>query len=171
MSSPDNTIIKKKNPTDLTETTTSSQVDLVDQLIDQINTDQGKPALCENKHVELTEEAKSKMMGLMDSYLINKEKLTKINALRKDVNNVFHAQMKELEAIMKFYGISELIKGPNKFVLDQSVRKKPIKKAAFKDVIQHVIGDTSKVDQIYETADQLSEKVVVERIKCLKHKA
>jgi len=37
-------------------------------------------------------------------------------------------------------------------------------------VVTYVLGDPEKVERIYTTANQMSEEVVVEKIKCLKYK-
>jgi hypothetical protein len=70
---------------------------------------------------------------------------------------------------MKLYGLSELITGERKFVLDRSIKKKPLKKQEFREVMTHIIGDPKKVEEVYSTAGEMAEEVSVEKIKCLKH--
>jgi hypothetical protein len=157
-----NTIIKKKT------SGKEKEKELLDELINQIQTETVKEE--ETKPIEITAQVKSKMIQLMDSYLMSKEKLNKVNAIRKELTTQSLTCMKDLETLMKLYGLKELIKGNNKFVLDQVVKKKPLKKNEFKEVITYVISDPDKVEKIYETASQMSEEVVIEKLKCLKHK-
>ena len=147
----------------------NKQKELLDELITQMQHDEEKKTV-ESKPIEITTQVKEKMITLMDSYLSSKEKLTKINGLRKELTTQSSLILKDLETLMRLYGLNELIKGTNKFVLDRTVRKKPLKKKEFKDVIQYVLKDPAKVDQIYETAGQMSDEVVIEKLKCLKHK-
>jgi hemerythrin len=142
---------------------------LLDELITQLETEASvKPE--ESKPIEITDQVKEKMIHLMDSYLSNKEKLNKVIQIRKELLLQSRTHMKDLETLMKLYGLTELIKGHNKFVLDRVVKKKPLKKSEFKEVVTYILGDQSKVDKIYETANQLSEDVTYEKVKCLKYK-
>lgn len=143
--------------------------ELLDELINQIQLETSvKPE--ESKPIEITEQVKTKMSQLMGLYIANKQKLAKVSEIRKELASQSSSQLKELETLMKLYGIHDLIIGNNKFVLDRTVRKKPLKKNEFKEVITFVLGDAEKVDKIYETAGQMTEEVVVEKLKCLKYK-
>ena len=158
-----NTIIKRKG------SSKEKEKEILDELINQIQSEANNKVE-ESKPIEITEQVKAKMIQLMDAYLSNKEKLVKVNEIRKELTMHATSYMKDLETLMKLYGLNELIKGNNKFVLDRVVRKKPLKKTEFKEVITYVLGDAEKVNKIYETAGQMSEEVVVEKLKCLKHK-
>lgn len=158
-----NTIIKRKG------SSKEKEKEILDELINQIQSEANNKVE-ESKPIEITEQVKAKMVQLMDAYLSNKEKLIKVNEIRKELTLKSTGYMKDLETLMKLYGLNELIKGNNKFVLDRVVRKKPLKKTEFKEVITYVLGDQDKVNKIYETAGQMSEEVVVEKLKCLKHK-
>ena len=76
----------------------------------------------------------------------------------------------EVETLMKLYGLNELIKDSNKFVLEQKAKKKALKKDEFKQVLSIVLNDPDKVEKIYETANEVAEEVIVEKLKCLKYK-
>lgn len=142
---------------------------LLDELLTQLEAEANvKPE--ESKPIEITDQVKEKMIHLMDSYLANKEKLNKVIQIRKELLLQSRTHMKDLETLMKLYGLTELIKGQNKFVLDRVVKKKPLKKSEFREVVTFVLGDQSKVDKIYETVNQLSEDVTYEKVKCLKYK-
>lgn len=158
-----NKIIKKKNNGKFKEKK------LLDELMNQIELENSHQT-DDYKPIEITEQVKAKMIQLMDSYLLTKEKLIKVKAIHKELTSQSNIQLKELETLMKLYGLNELIKGTNKFVLDHSTRKKPLKKNEFREVITLVLGDANKVDKIYETANQMSEEVTTEKIKCLKYK-
>jgi uncharacterized protein YpiB (UPF0302 family) len=71
---------------------------------------------------------------------------------------------------MKLYGLNELIKDNNRFVLEHVIKKKPLKKKEFREVINYVLGDPEKVEKIYNTVDSVTENVTVDKIKCLKCK-
>jgi len=158
-----NKVIKKKN------FGKEKEKELLDELITQIEQEDSKQVE-ESKPIEITEQVRERMIQLMDSYLTNKEKLCKVNEIRKQLTTQSSANMKDLETLMKLYGLNELIKGNNKFVLDRVMRKKPLKKSEFKEVITYVLGDPEKVEKIYTTAGQMSEEVVTEKLKCLKYK-
>lgn len=158
-----NTIIKRKG------TSKEKEKELLDELINQMQSE-ANSKVEESKPIEITEQVKAKMMQLMDAYISNKEKLAKVKEIHKELTSQSSGHMKDLETLMKLYGLTELIKGNNKFVLDRSVKKRPLKKNEFKEVVTYVLGDAAKVDKIYETANQMSEEVVVEKIKCLKYK-
>lgn len=158
-----NTIIKRKG------SSKEKEKEILDELINQIQLEANNKVE-ESKPIEITEQVKTKMIQLMDAYLSNKEKLIKVNEIRKELTLKSTGYMKDLETLMKLYGLNELIKGNNKFVLDRVVRKKPLKKTEFKEVITYVLKDQDKVNKIYETAGQMSEEVVVEKLKCLKHR-
>ena len=158
-----NKIIKKKN------SGKEKEKELLDELISQIEQEDSKKPE-ENKPIEITEQVKTRMVQLMDSYISNKEKLIKVNEIRKQLSTQLSTHLKDLETLMKLYGLTELIKGNNKFVLDRVTRKKPLRKQEFKEVITYVLGDPDKVDKIYTTAGQMSEEIVTEKLKCLKYK-
>lgn len=71
---------------------------------------------------------------------------------------------------MRLYGLSELITGERKFVLNRCVKKKPLKKKEFREVMTHIIGDPRKVEEVYSTAVEMAEEVTIEKIKCLKYR-
>lgn len=158
-----NKIIKKKG------TGREKEKELLDQLISQLETEEST-TVEDSKPIEVTEQVKTKMIQLMDNYLSLKDKLVKVNQIRKELTTQSSIHLKELETLMKLYGLTELIKGNNKFVLDRSVKKKPLKKKEFKEVMTSVLGDPGNVEKIYQTADQMSEEIVVEKLKCLKHR-
>jgi hypothetical protein len=158
-----NKIIKRK------KTGYEKEKELLDELIDQIQIENSHPNE-ENSPIEINEQVKAKMIQLMDRYILNKNKLAKVNEIRKELHTQSINHMKELETLMKLYGLKELIKDNNKFILDRTTKKKPLKKKEFKDVLTYVLGDVNKVEKIYETANQMSEDIVVEKMKCLKHK-
>lgn len=142
---------------------------LLDELITQLEAEASvKPE--ESKPIEITDQVKEKMLHLMDAYLANKEKLGKVVQIRKELLSQARNNMKDLETLMKLYGLKELINGQNRFVLDRVVKKKPLKKAEFREVVTYVLGDQSKVDKIYETINQVAEEVTYETVKCLKYK-
>jgi hypothetical protein len=163
MNSELNKIIKRKN------TGKEKEKELLDELINQIEQEDAQKVE-ENKPIEITEQVKTRMVQLMDSYLSNKEKLTKVNEIRKQLTTQSSIHLKDLETLMKLYGLTELIKGNNKFVLDHVTRRKPLKKSEFKEVITYILGDPEKVEKIYTTAGQMSAEVVTEKLKCLKYK-
>lgn len=124
----------------------------------------------EQNPIEITEQVKNKMLQIMDKFITDRDKLTEINQTRKELKIQTNEQLKELETLMKLYGLQELVKGSNKFVLNKTIKQIPLKKAEFKNVLTFILKDTEKVDQIYETANQMKEQIVVEKIKCLKNK-
>lgn len=158
-----NKIIKKKS------SSKEKEKELLDELISQIEQEDSKHVE-ESKPIEITDQVRDRMIQLMDSYLANKEKLGKVNEIRKQLMSQSMTHMKDLETLMKLYGLNELIKGNNKFVLDRVTRKKPLKKTEFKEVITYVLGNPEQVEKIYTTAGQMSEEVVIEKLKCLKYK-
>ena len=158
-----NTIIRKKG------TGKEKEKELLDELITQMQLEMDQPVE-ESPPIEITDQVKNKMIQLMDAFLSNKEKLNKVSEIRKELTSQSVTHLKELETLMKLYGLTELIKGANKFVLEKTTRKKPLKKADFKQVMTYVLGDAEKVDKIYQTASAVSEEVVVEKIKCVKYK-
>ena len=157
-----NKVIKKKG------TAREKERELLDELMNQLENE--KPVEEESKPIEITEQVKEKMSLLMDAYLSNKIKLAKVQEIRKNLVGYSNTYMKELETLMKLYGLTELIKGSNKFVLNRTMKKKPLKKSEFREVMSIVLGDPEKVEKIYETVGQMSEEVVVEKLKCLKYR-
>lgn len=157
-----NTVIKKKC------TAREKERELLDELMNQLENE--KPVEEDSKPIEITEQVKEKMSLLMDAYLSNKIKLAKVKEIRKNLIGYSNTYMKELETLMKLYGLTELIKGSNKFVLNRTTKRKPLKKSEFREVMSIVLGDPEKVEKIYETVGQMSEEVVVEKLKCLKYK-
>lgn len=156
-----NKIIKKKG--------SGKEKELLDELINQIESETTNNVE-ESKPIEITDQVKEKMIQLMDTYISNKQKLVKVSEIRKELTTQSTTNLKELETLMKLYGLNELIKGNNKFVLDKTTKKKPLKKNEFKEVITFVLDDPVKVEKIYDTVNQMSQEVVVEKIKCLKYK-
>jgi hypothetical protein len=157
-----NTIVKK--------TVVKKKEELLDELINQIQDESADKPQEEVQPIELTEQVRTKMNQLVDQILQNKQKLAKVNEIKKQLTIQSLNYTKDLQTLMKLYGLTELIKGSNKFVLDKVVRKKPLKKTEFKEVISYVLSDPAKVEKIYETAGQMSEEVVIEKLKCLKYK-
>ena len=156
-----NRIIKKSK-------TKEKERELLDDLLNDLKLEESKEV---DEPIEITEAVKEKMKKLMGTYLGLREKLKKVNAIKKELMGQSGMTLKDLETLMKLYGLTELIIGSNKFVLDQTVKKKALKKGEFKEVIACVLNDASLVDQIYKTADETSEEVVVEKLKCLKYKS
>ena len=157
-----NKIIKRKGH--------EKEKELLDELISQIESESANNTEEPSEPIELTEPVKAKMIHLMDTFLSYKDKLYKVSAIRKELTSQSTKTMTDLETLMKLYGLTELIKGNNKFVLDRTVKKKPLKKQEFKEVITYVIGNAETVSKIYDTANQMSEETVIEKIKCLKYK-
>jgi hypothetical protein len=158
-----NRIIKKKG------TSKEKEKELLDELINQIQAE-SMVKVEDTTPIQITDQVRQKMVQLMDSYVSNKEKLNKVSEIKKELTTQSMSYMNDLETLMRLYGLKELIKGGNKFVLDRVVRKKPLKKTEFREVVTYVLGDPEKVEKIYETANRMSEEVVTEKLKCLKHK-
>lgn len=157
-----NKIIKKKQGNEREKV-------LLDELINQFENDQ-LVRVDDSPPLEINENVKTKMAYIMDAYLSNKDKLSKILAIKRELTTQSNNLIKELQTLMKLYGLTELIKGSNKFVLDRTVKKRPLKKKEFKEVINYVLGDPEKVEKIYTTAEHVSEGVTVEKLKCLNYK-
>lgn len=160
-----NTIIKKKFKNKEKE----KEKELLDDLLNELQAEQSKEEE-ESKPIQITDEVKQKMMKFMDSYLANKAKLKKVNAIKKELTTQSATNLKDLETLMKFYGLTELIKGENQFILDQTTKKKALKKNEFKEVISSVLNDPVQLEKIYSAANECAEEVVVEKLKCLKYK-
>ena len=111
-------IIRKMN--------TDKQKTLVDDLLTQLE----QNPVEDSTPITITDEVKGKMIHLMEGYL-QKHKLTKVNAIKKELTQQSSSYLRDLQTLMKLYGLNELIKGSNKFVLDQTVKKKPLKKEEF----------------------------------------
>lgn len=140
--------------------------DLINQFANQnetpnVSDDQSKS----QETLEITTEVKEKMETLMDQYIAQKEQLKKCKALKKKITNESNQTLKELETIMKLFGVNETIKGSNKFSLNKTEKKKTLPKEKFKEVISNVVKDPTKVQEIFDTAGQLTEKVTIEQIK------
>src|SRR5437868_5310413 len=121
----------------------------LDELLTQLEHDDASADTEDSPPIEITDQVKEKMIRLMDTYLTVKQQLERIKAAQKDLQAKSDGVMHDLETLMRLYGLTELIKGENKFVLDQTVRKVPLKKEQFREVISHVVGDPSVVEQIY----------------------
>ena len=141
--------------------------ELLDDLLNELKLEESREA---DEPIEITEAVKEKMKKLMGTYLGLREKVKKVNAIKKELMGQSGMTLKDLETLMKLYGLRELIIGSNKFVLDEMVKKKALKKDEFKEVISEVLGDVEKVERIYEMANERGEEVVVEKLKCLKYK-
>lgn len=151
------------------KTSKEKEKNLLDDLLSQIESEK-EQTLEDSAPIAITDEVKTKMIKLMDAYLQNKDKLAKVNAIKKELTTQSSTHSKDLQTLMKLYGLNELIKGNNKFVLDQTVKKKPLKKDEFRQVISAVLGDKTKVEEIYNTANDYAEEVFVEKLKCLKYR-
>ena len=126
--------------------------------------------VAEIEPIEITEQIRDKLSVLMDTYLNYRVKLTKVNKIQKTIKTESEKTLKELETLMKFYNLKELIKDDNCFVIDHVVRKKNPGKAQLKQIIQTVINDQTVVDSIYATADNVSEIIEHDKVKCMKYK-
>jgi hypothetical protein len=157
-----NKIIKRSKSKD-------KEKELIDDLLAQLEADQSSQVE-ESGPIEITEQVKERMVQLMDSFLNNRAKLAKVSAIRKELTSHSSTYLKDLQTLMKLYGLTELIKGEHKFTLDQTVKKVPLKKDEFKEVVAYVLNDPDKLDKIYETAEQSKQEVMVEKLKCLKYK-
>jgi hypothetical protein len=146
-------------------TNSSSQFPQLDALLDDLS-----QAPVVDQPIEITPQVQEKMTNLTQQFLQIKEKLVKVNAVKKELTVQGQVCLQELQTLMKLYGLTELVKGESRFVLDQVIKKKPIKKETFKEVIQLVLNDPEKVEEIYETADNYSEEITIEKLKCLKFK-
>jgi hypothetical protein len=156
-----NTVIKKKNR--------EKEKILLDDFLSQLQADESVEVK-ESEPIAITDQVKEKMIKMMESYLANKDKITKLNAIKKEITGKISADSRDLTTMMKLYGLNELIIKDKKFTLEQTVRKKPLRKDAFKQVLSLVLDDQEKVDKVYSTAEEVSEEVVVEKLKCLKYK-
>ena len=142
----------------------------LDDLLTQLQAKENDQPEEEYVPLELTEQVKERMIKLMESYLFHKEKITRLNAIKKEITVKMETNTRELSTMMKLYGLNELIKGNNRFVLDQTTKKKLLKKDEFKEVIISVLNDPDKVNAIYTAADDYAAEVVIEKLKCLKYK-
>ena len=158
-----NTIIKRKTKGK------QQEKELLDDLLSQLESEQSVEVE-ESVPIEITDQVKERMVKLMDGFLVNKTKLAKVNAIGKNLRSQSSTYLKDLQTLMKLYGLNELIKDQNKFLLDQITKKKPLKMDEYREVISYVLNDPDKLEKINEVAEQASEEVVVEKLKCLKYK-
>lgn len=81
-----NQIIKKKNNTNhvLNQSITQMESESLITLLDNPNGTTSE-TFGSTKPLEVTEEAKTKMRQLMDDFLLLREKMTKINQIRKEL--------------------------------------------------------------------------------------
>lgn len=141
----------------------------VDELLSQLEADARSNASTPEP-IEITDQVKERMISLMENYLQTRDKLAKVNSLRKELMTQSATITKDLETLMRLYGLKEIFRGNNKFVLDQTVRKKPLKKDEFREVISMVVENPAIVERIYQTAEQTCPSVLIEKVKCLKYK-
>jgi len=142
----------------------------LDDLLTQLETDAVKVDVSDVVPIEITPEVKDRMLRLMDVYLQYREKQSRLNALKKEINGQIAESSRDLMTLMKLYGLTELIKDDKKFVLDQRQRRKPVKKDMWRQALEQVVKDENVVSKIYETAESMSEEQVVEKIKCVKYR-
>lgn len=142
---------------------------LIDDFLNQLQADNLQPVE-EAPPIQITDQVKERMIKLMESFLVNKDKLVKLNAIKKGIETQSRSNLTDLTTLMKLYGLSELIKGGHKFVLEQTTKKKPLKKDEFKEVMTIVLADEAQVAKIYNAVDEVAEEVTVEKLKCLKYK-
>lgn len=155
-----NMIIKKKSR--------EKEQELLDEFLTQLQAEKTKE-IKESVPIEITDQVKGKMEGLMDDIRGHKDKIAKLNLIKKQIGSQLTTSTRELVTLMKLYGLGELIKDDKKFLLDQTTKKKPLKKSEFNQVISSVVGD-QKMQEIYTMASEVSEEVVVDKLKFLKYK-
>src|ERR1700733_1011195 len=91
--------------------------ELLDDLLTQLRAEHENPVEEEAPApIEITDQVKERMVKLMEQYLSQKEKLTKLNAIKKDATAKMATHSRDLSTMMKLYGLTELIKGSNRFV-------------------------------------------------------
>jgi len=148
-----------------------SDKDKEKSLIDEYLTNlQAEQPVEESPPIEITDQVKERMIKFMENYIVCREKLAKLNAIKKSIEAQSKSTLTDLTTLMKLYGLTELIKGENKFVLEQVTKKKPLKKDEFKEVMTIVLGDEAMVAKVYNTVNEVSEDVTIEKLKCLKYK-
>lgn len=155
-----NMVIKKKSR--------EKEQELLDDFLTQLQAEKTKEVK-ETVPIEITDQVKDKMLGLMDEIRGHKDKIAKLNTIKKQIGGQLTTSTRDLVTLMKLYGLTELIKDDRKFLLDQTTKKKPLKKAEFNQVISSVVGD-QKMQEIYTMAGEVSEEVVIDKLKFLKYK-
>ncbi len=140
---------------------------LLDDFLSQL---QAEKPIEEAPPIEITQPVKDRMIQLMENHLQCREKLNKLSTIKKNIESQSKTILSDLTTLMKLYGLSELIKGSNKFVLEQVTKKKPLKKNEFKEVLTVVLGNDDMVAKVYSTAEEVAEDVTTEKLKCLKYK-
>lgn len=153
------TVIKKRE----------KEKSMIDELLQQLEAE--KATLPEESSpMEITEQATEKMKDLMDTYNEGEKKMAQVKVMVKQITARQNTILNDLKTMMRLYGLKNLIRGDREFVLDEGSKKKAVPKIALKAVMMDVIGDQSKVDQIFEQADRKVGERFVSKVKSQAYK-
>jgi hypothetical protein len=110
-------------------------------------------------------------MSTIDKYNNLREKFQKVSKLRSEINGHMKTSLNELETMMKFYDLGELIKGETKFVLDKKWKRKAVKPTDYAKIVAKNCDPliAQRINSDIETMRQQSSEEV-RYVKCLKHR-
>jgi predicted nucleotide-binding protein (sugar kinase/HSP70/actin superfamily) len=116
----------------------------------------------------VSEDDAERLKELMTTKKTYKDKMSKINLIKKELTERTKVVDDELGTLMEKFGLEEVIHGANKFILETCTRKKPLNAKEFRTLVGTVIDDDAKVNQVYSMADQMKQIVTSRKVKCLK---
>jgi len=144
--------------------------ELMDEFLTQL---QNEPPLSEPDPLEITQDVKDRMSLLMENYLANKDKLSKLNAIKREIMSQTVTITKDLRTLMKLYGLNELIKGQHKFCLEQTTRKNTLiaknKRSDIKEVLAMVVNDPETLNKACALLDSATKDTTSEKFQCIEY--
>ena len=141
----------------------------LDEMLTQLNSDQEQP-IVQDDPLEINDQVRQKMLNLMSRYLTLGHKKTQVNQIKKDLDHKIRTISTELSTLMKLYGVNELIVKDKKFVLDTTVRKKPLNKCEIRTKMCEYLNDPEAVEQIFQYIEGHTPEMISEKLKCVKYK-
>ena len=117
---------------------------------------------------EFTNEVRNKLDILCEEYVNTNNKLSELKKIVKKTKDSAKQSLDNIQYIFEKHGQNTFTHNGTTFVFDYTQRRKQPKKEDLKKIIEEIVDDRAKIEQIYNEFESLTQVVDVNKIKIKK---
>jgi hypothetical protein len=140
----------------------------MEDLLSKLKTDDPCPEI---PPMEPNQQVMDRMKILMDNHLSIQTKRQTLMEISRELARQERGIIKDLNVIMKLYGVEELIRGKHKFVIEQRTRTSHVvgatKRKDLLDILIMGLGDVGKATDLMSLIDSASKNTTQTKLCCV----
>ena len=117
---------------------------------------------------EIPENICMEMKALMENYISHKNEIDHLAKQRRSKIKESSHILEGIHIFMRRYNLTEIFLEDHKFTVENTVKKKPLKKDTMKDIVSHIVKNKRVVNKIYDTASKVTATCNQKKVKCSK---